>query len=60
MAIIKNTGVALRGALEQDALSGWRRLIRFRPGERKAAKTAFNRRIRRQPVVVDDEHDESE
>lgn len=38
-----------------DALTGWRCLIKFRAGIRKAAKTAYNRRVRRQKVEVEDE-----
>lgn len=32
---------------EQDALSGWRRVLRFRPGERKKTKNVYARRVRR-------------
>jgi hypothetical protein len=32
---------------EQDALTGWRRVIRFRPGERKRIKNTYVRRVRR-------------
>lgn len=42
--------------MTNKALSGWRKVLRFRPGERKAAKTAFNRRVRRLPIE-DDEPD---
>lgn len=38
-----------------DALTGWRCLIKFRAGIRKAAKTAYNLRVRRQKVEVEDE-----
>lgn len=53
MAISKQTGEALKGGEERDALTGWRRLLNFRPGERKAAKASFNRRARRKPVEVE-------
>lgn len=46
-------GVPLRGPDEQDALTGWRKVTRFRPGERKSAKSAFNRRVRRRPIEID-------
>ena len=35
------------GGVEQDAFSGWRRVIRFRPGERALIKRKANRRERR-------------
>lgn len=35
------------GGAEQDAFTGWRRLIRFRPGERALIKRKANRRERR-------------
>lgn len=47
-------GVPLKGGDEQDALTGWRKVTQFRAGERKAAKTAFNRRVRRLPVEIDE------
>lgn len=53
MAISKQTGVPLRGGDEYDALTRFRKYIHFRPGERKAAKTTFNRRARRKPVEVE-------
>ncbi|HSV01857.1 MAG TPA: hypothetical protein VLI41_01515 [Phenylobacterium sp.] len=46
----KRFGAALKKGTEQDALSGWRKLLRFRPGARKAAKNSFNRRVRHQQV----------
>lgn len=50
----RRTGVVVRGGPEGDALTGWRRLLNFRAGERKAAKVSFNRRVRRQAVELDD------
>ncbi len=35
------------GGVEQDAFSGWRHFIRFRPGERALIKRKANRRERR-------------
>jgi hypothetical protein len=32
---------------EQDALTGWRRWIRFRPGDRAQIKKGYRRRVRR-------------
>ena len=49
----QKTGISLKGADENDALTGWRKVIRFRPGKRKAAKVAFNRRVRKRPVEID-------
>ena len=47
-------GVPLKGYEEHSALTGWRKVTRFRPGDRKAAKNSFNRRVRRRPVEIDD------
>lgn len=38
--------IPLKGA-EQDALTGWRKLIKFRRGERKAAKKSYVKRLRK-------------
>ncbi|UOK71736.1 hypothetical protein [Ancylobacter polymorphus] len=53
----KATGEPLKGGAEQDALTGWRRFLSWRAGERKAAKTSFWRRVRRKPIEMgeDDE-----
>ena len=52
-------GDALRTAHEHDALTRWRKRLRFRPGERKAAKNAFNRRVRYLKIEVEENsHDE--
>jgi hypothetical protein len=32
---------------EQDALTGWRKVLKFRSGERKAIKRGYQRRVRR-------------
>lgn len=32
---------------EQDAFTGWRRVLRWRPGQRKAVKARSHRRDRR-------------
>lgn len=53
MASEKSTGVPIIRGWESDALTGWRRFIRFRPGARKAAKRSFNRRVRRRPIETD-------
>lgn len=39
--------IPLAGRTEQDALSGWRKVMRWRPGQRKGAKKTYNRRARR-------------
>jgi len=31
---------------EYDAFTGWRRLLHWKPGERRRIKRAFNRRVR--------------
>lgn len=46
----KQTGEPLKGGREHDALSGWRRLLAWRSGERKAAKRSFWRRVRKHKV----------
>ena len=38
--------IPLISGSEYDALTGWRRLISFRPGERKAIKRKYNKRLR--------------
>jgi hypothetical protein len=39
--------IPLRGALEYDALTRWKRFLSFAPGERKKIKRAFNKRERK-------------
>jgi hypothetical protein len=39
--------IPLKGGEEQDMLTRWRRLLVARAGRAKAAKRAFNRRLRR-------------
>jgi hypothetical protein len=41
----------LKGGDEHDALTGWRRFLGWRPGQRKQAKQSHNRRIRREARV---------
>lgn len=38
----------LKGGLEQDALTGYKRHVSWRPGERKFAKRKFWKRLRRE------------
>jgi hypothetical protein len=54
MAISKKTWAPLKGGPEHDALTRFRKFITWRPGQRKAAKVSFNRRVRRQPVETDE------
>ena len=42
------TRTRLRGGDEHDAFSGWRRLLRWRAGQRRAIKQAHNQRLRKQ------------
>lgn len=42
------TRTRLRGGDEYDAFSGWRRLLRWRAGQRRAIKQAHNQRLRKQ------------
>lgn len=46
--------IPLKGA-EQDALTGWRRFIKFRRGERKASKRSYMKRLRKYLKVTTDE-----
>ena len=39
--------IPLKGGDEYDAISGWRKVIGFRPGERAAAKRQYQRRLRK-------------
>ncbi len=39
--------IPLKGGLEHDALSRWHKVIRFRPGERRAAKKSYAKRLRK-------------
>jgi hypothetical protein len=50
----QRTGEPVKAGDEPDALTGWRRFIKFRPGVRKAAKTAYNRRVRRRRIEIDE------
>lgn len=38
----------LKSGDEYDAVTGWRRLLKWRPGERKAIKRKLNRRARKE------------
>jgi hypothetical protein len=38
----------LKSGDEQDAVTGWRRALRWKPGERKRIKRRLNRRFRRE------------
>ncbi len=58
MAISRQTGEAPKGGDEVDAFSRKARallLVFKRPGIARAAKRAFNKRVRKRPVEVDDE-----
>lgn len=39
--------IPMRGGLEPEALTGWKRLFHWRAGMRKAAKKAYARRLRK-------------
>lgn len=43
----------LKSGDEYDALTRWRRYLRFRPGQRKAMKRAVNRRNRKSGKKID-------
>lgn len=52
-----NNPIPLKGGLEQDAISGWRKYLNWRPGERKHAKKSYAKRVRQyfKGEVKDDE-----
>jgi hypothetical protein len=55
------TRTAARGGHEQDVFSKkWRRALIYlrRPGLTRSAKTAFNRRVRKQPIEITREETE--
>lgn len=39
--------IPLKGGLEHDALSRWHNVIKFRAGERRAAKKSYAKRLRK-------------
>lgn len=41
-----NKRIPLKGGDEFDALTGWRKLMKFRRGKRKAAKRSYAKRLR--------------
>ena len=43
---MKQHPIPMKGGFEYDALSGWRKVIRFRAGQRKAAKQSYAKRVR--------------
>jgi hypothetical protein len=38
--------IPMRGGYEHDALTGWRRFLNWRTGERKRAKRSYAKRVR--------------
>lgn len=38
--------IPLKGGDENDALTRWKRLIKWRPGQRKSAKKTYQKRLR--------------
>lgn len=42
----------LKSAIEYDALTNWRKVLKWRPGQRKAAKRTFNKRFRSHGQIV--------
>ena len=53
----KRMGEPLKTGPEYDALTGWRYCFRWRPGQRKAAKNAYNRRVRRRGLSPEEVFD---
>jgi hypothetical protein len=41
------TRIPLKGGDEVDALTGWKNMLKWKPGQRAAAKNSYNRRLRR-------------
>lgn len=54
MSINRRFDVPMKTGDEHDALTPFKRWVSWRSGVRKAIKKAFNRRVRRVPVEVDD------
>lgn len=50
-------GVPLKGYDENSALTGWRKVDPFKPGDRKDAKNTYNRRVRRRPIEIEEPDD---
>lgn len=46
---MRHDRIPLKSADEYDALTRWRRFLRFRPGQRKKVKRQYNKRLRRAP-----------
>jgi len=40
----------LKSGDEQDALTGWRKVLSWRAGQRKKIKRRYNKRIRKLPI----------
>lgn len=38
--------IMIKGGDEQDALTGWRHYLHWKPGERKRIKKKYNKRVR--------------
>lgn len=54
MGLLRRLNVPLEGP-EFDALTRFRKVISWRPGQRKAAKSTFNRRVRHLPIDREDD-----
>jgi len=57
MGLLRRMSLPLKGP-EFDALTRFRKSIAWRPGERKAAKATFNRRVRHLPIEREDDQPE--
>ena len=44
--------IPLKGGLEEDALTGWRKVLNWKAGMRKLAKKSYARRKRRQERLL--------
>ena len=40
----------LKSSDENDALTGWRRFLHWRPGQRALQKRSYNKRVRKEAV----------
>lgn len=44
---MKQPKIKLRNGDEEDALTGWRKVLNFKPGQRKKEKKKYNKRLRK-------------
>lgn len=60
MSINRRLGVPMVNGYEHDALTPFKRYVNWPAGARRAMKNSFNRRVRRQPIEMDEERSDAE